>query len=180
MPKWITMLEPDHWLQTAVYSAAQDFAASIGQMKDVVQRGPAHPMRISEGVQDSLHAVGHRPGDPGTGACSRIFFIRCWAEPRPEICDEASLMPCIISLAKAKREYEKIRSAIEQVEATGYGIVMPTPSTSCIWRSRRSCARRALRRRLKASAPSIHLLKATIITEISPIVVPSANQKNWS
>lgn len=35
-------------------------------------------------------------------------------------------MPCIIELAKAKRAYEKIRSAMEQVEATGYGIVMPS------------------------------------------------------
>ena len=37
-------------------------------------------------------------------------------------------MPCIMELAKAKREYEKVRSALEQVEATGYGIVMPTVS----------------------------------------------------
>ena len=35
-------------------------------------------------------------------------------------------MPCIMELARAKRAYEKVRSALEQVEATGYGIVMPS------------------------------------------------------
>ena len=39
--------------------------------------------------------------------------------------DEASLLPCVVSLAKAKRAYDKIRSALDQVEATGDGIVMP-------------------------------------------------------
>ena len=39
--------------------------------------------------------------------------------------DEASLLPCVVSLARAKRAYDKIKSALDQVEATGYGIVMP-------------------------------------------------------
>ena len=41
MPRWITMLEPDHWLQSAVYAAAQDYAASITQMKDVAEGAAA-------------------------------------------------------------------------------------------------------------------------------------------
>ena len=35
-------------------------------------------------------------------------------------------MPCIINLARIRKEYEKIKDAMDQVEATGYGIVMPT------------------------------------------------------
>ena len=79
-------------------------------------------------------------------------------------------MPCIIGLARAKREYEKIRSAIEQVEATGYGIVMPTLNELHLEEPEivRQGGRYGVR--LRASAPSIHLLKATINTEISPIV----------
>ena len=42
-----------------------------------------------------------------------------------DIVDEASLLPCVVSLARAKRAYDKIKSALDQVEATGYGIVMP-------------------------------------------------------
>ncbi len=57
-----------------------------------------------------------------------IFYQVLSEQTGLAIGDEAGLMPCIMELARAKREYEKIRSAIEQVEATGYGIVMPTVS----------------------------------------------------
>ena len=79
-------------------------------------------------------------------------------------------MPCIIGLARAKREYEKIRSALEQVEATGYGIVMPTISELRLEEPEIVHQGGRYGVRLRASAPSIHLLKATINTEISPIV----------
>ena len=54
-----------------------------------------------------------------------VFYRVLSEQTGLEIGDEAGLMPCIIELP-AKREYEKIRSALEQVEATGYGIVMPS------------------------------------------------------
>ena len=84
--------------------------------------------------------------------------------------DEAGLMPCIIELSRARREYEKIRSALEQVEATGYGIVMPTIDELSLEEPEiiRQGGRYGVR--LEASAPSIHMLKAVIHTEINPIV----------
>ena len=87
-----------------------------------------------------------------------------------EIGDEAGLMPCIIELAKAKRAYEKIRSAMEQVEATGYGIVMPSIDELSLEQPEivRQGGRYGVR--LEASAPSIHMMKAVIHTELSPIV----------
>ena len=170
MPKWITMLEPDHWLQTAVYSAAQDFAASIGQMKDVVQRD--QPIQCEYLKESRIRSMQLATGQVTLELSLQpdIFYQVLGETTGLEICDEASLMPCIISLAKAKREYEKIRSAIEQVEATGYGIVMPTINELHLEEPEivRQGGRYGVR--LKASAPSIHLLKATINTEISPIV----------
>ncbi len=170
MPKWITMLETGHWLQEAVYTAAQDFAASITQMKDVAQQGA--PIQC-----DYLKSSRIRAMELATGRITLelelkpdIFYQVLGETTGLEICDEASLMPCIIGLAKAKREYEKIRSALEQVEATGYGIVMPTIGELRLEEPEivRQGGRYGVR--LKASAPSIHLMKATINTEISPIV----------
>lgn len=79
-------------------------------------------------------------------------------------------MPCIIGLAKAKREYEKIRSAMEQVEATGYGIVMPTIDELHLEEPEIIRQGGKYGVRLRACAPSIHLMKATIHTELNPIV----------
>lgn len=69
-----------------------------------------------------------------------IFYQVLSEQTGLAIGDEAGLMPCIMELAKAKREYEKVRSALEQVEATGYGIVMPTVSELKL-NSPRSCGR---------------------------------------
>ena len=54
-----------------------------------------------------------------------IFYKILGEQPGLDIVDEASLLPCVVSLARAKRAYDKIKSALDQVEATGYGIVMP-------------------------------------------------------
>ena len=170
MPKWITMLEPDHWLQQQVYAAAREYADSVAQMKDVACR--EDPVQC-----EALKTSRIRSLELATGRVvlelelrPEIFYQVLGETTGLEICDEASLMPCIIGLARAKREYEKIRSALEQVEATGYGIVMPTISELRLEEPEIVHQGGRYGVRLRASAPSIHLLKATINTEISPIV----------
>ena len=169
MPRWITMLEPDHWLQSAVYAAAQEYAASVSQMKDVAQAAALECEYLKSARVRSMQLA--------TGKVvlelelePDIFYRVLGETTGLEICDEASLMPCIIGLAKAKREYEKIRSALEQVEATGYGIVMPSIEELSLEEPEivRQGGRYGVR--LEASAPSIHMMKAVIHTEISPIV----------
>ena len=170
LPRWVTMLEPDHWLQQAVYQAASEFAAQVNQMKDVVNH--SDPVKC-----EYLKGSRVKEMELSTG-CVRleldlkpdIFYQVLGETTGLEVCDEASLMPCILDLAKAKKAYEKVRSALEQVEATGYGIVMP--SIGELQLEEPEIVRQGGRYgvRLRASAPSIHLLKATIHTEISPIV----------
>ena len=99
-----------------------------------------------------------------------IFYQVLSEQTGLEIGDEAGLMPCIMELAKAKREYEKVRSALEQVEATGYGIVMPTVSELKLEQPQIVRQGTNYGVRLEACAPSIQMMKATIHTEISPIV----------
>ena len=170
MPRWVPMLEPGHWLQQSVYQAVQQFAQSVNQMKDAASgQNPIDCEYIKQSRVRSMELA--------TGRIileleleSDIFYRVLGETTGLEICDEASLMPCIIGLAKAKREYEKIRSALEQVEATGYGIVMPTIQELKLEEPEimRQGGRYGVR--LRASAPSIHLMKANINTEISPIV----------
>jgi stage IV sporulation protein A len=169
MPRWITMLDPDHWLQKSVYESALDLASRITRMKDVA--GASGPM--CEAVKDShISAM-----DLANGVVKitvelkpEIFYKVLGEQTGLEICDEASLMPCIINLVKAKNEYEKIRNALEQVEATGYGIVMPTIDELHLEEPEIVKQGGRYGVRLKACAPSIHLMKATIHTEINPIV----------
>ncbi len=172
LPRWVTMLESGHWLQTQVYAAAMQLAERVSRMKDL-PAGTDAPALECEAVQRSAVA----------GADLAAGSVRVSVELKPEIFyqvlseqtgldigDEAGLMPCIMELARAKRAYEKVRSALEQVEATGYGIVMPSidelhlEPPEIVHQDGRCGVR------LQACAPSIQMMKATIHTELSPIV----------
>ena len=172
LPRWVTMLEPGHWLQAQVYTAAMQLAERVSRMKDL-PAGTDAPALECDAVQRSAVA----------GADLAAGSVRVSVELKPEIFyqvlseqtgldigDEAGLMPCIMELARAKRAYEKVRSALEQVEATGYGIVMPSidelhlEPPEIVHQDGRCGVR------LQACAPSIQMMKATIHTELSPIV----------
>ena len=172
LPRWVTMLEPGHWLQAQVYAAAMQLAERVSRMKDL-PAGTDAPALECDAVQRSAVA----------GADLAAGSVRVNVELKPEIFyqvlseqtgldigDEAGLMPCIMELARAKRAYEKVRSALEQVEATGYGIVMPSidelhlEPPEIVHQDGRCGVR------LQACAPSIQMMKATIHTELSPIV----------
>ena len=169
LPRWVTMLDSDHWLQQEVYSAVRQWAEGIVQMKDAVHGATVECESCQECELDSL--------DMATGTVRMkmqlkpgIFYQILGEQTGLEICDEASLMPCIIQLAKAKKEYEKIRGAMEQVEASGYGIVMPTIDELKLEEPEIVKQGGRYGVRLRASAPSVHMMKAVISTEVSPIV----------
>ena len=159
MPRWITMLDSGHWLQSSVYQAALDFAARITRMKDLqaagaqaldceaVARSPVTGMDLAEG--SVRVTVELKP---------EVFYQVLSEQTGLEIGDEAGLMPCIIELARAKREYERLQGALEQVEATGYGIVMPSVDQMHLEQPQivRQGGRYGVR--LEASAPSIHII----------------------
>ena len=87
-----------------------------------------------------------------------------------EIENEEELMQSITELAAAKREYDKIKDAIDQVNATGYGMVMPSIDELTLDEPEIVKQGGRYGVRLRASAPSIHLMRADITTEVAPIV----------
>lgn len=172
MPRWVTMLDSGHWLQSAVYQAAMDFAEGVARMKDVQAAQGAQALECDAVQSSSVGVMDLAAGKVKIAVELKpeIFYQILGEQTGLEIGDEAGLMPCIIELAKAKREYEKIRSALEQVEATGYGIVMPSIDELHLEEPEiiRQGGRYGVR--LEACAPSIHMMKATIRTELNPIV----------
>ena len=171
LPRWVTMLDKGHWLQTEVYTAAMQLSEKISRMKDVSDSGRA--ALDCEAVENAaLSGMNLADGVVRITVLLKpeVFYKVLSEQTGLEIGDEAGLMPCIIELAKAKRAYEKIRSAMEQVEATGYGIVMPSIDELSLEQPEivRQGGRYGVR--LEASAPSIHMMKAVIHAELSPIV----------
>ena len=84
--------------------------------------------------------------------------------------DEQELMDSIRELAAMQKEYSKVKDALDEVEATGYGIIMPELEDLKLEEPEIMKQGGRYGVRLRASAPSIHLMKANITTEVSPIV----------
>ena len=79
-------------------------------------------------------------------------------------------MESMAEMAQIKKEYSRVKDALNEVEATGYGIIMPDIEELKLEEPEIVKQGGRYGVRLKASAPSIHLMKANITTEVSPIV----------
>ena len=84
--------------------------------------------------------------------------------------DEGALIPILRELSRTKHAYERVADAIDRVNAVGYGIVMPSISEMTLEEPEIVRQGGKFGVRLRASAPSIHMMRADIRTEISPIV----------
>lgn len=170
MPSWVTMLESGHWLQDAVYTAMLEWASAIHKMGDAAGKRPE--LDCEYVVSAALTGMDLATGSIRIKAAIApdIFYRILGEQTGLEIVDEASLLPCVVGLARAKRAYDKIKSALDQVEATGYGIVMPGIDELTLEEPEIVRQGGQYGVRLSASAPSLHIMRANIHTELSPTV----------
>ena len=87
-----------------------------------------------------------------------------------DVQDEKDLMTTMVSLAKTEKEYKKVEAALREVEEKGYGIVMPDINELHLEEPEIMKQGGRYGVKLKASAPSIHMIRADIETAVSPIV----------
>lgn len=171
IPKWLTALEKGHWLKSDIFASLKKSAAdimNIGEVKSVTCK-----LAESEHITDcNVERV-----DLGKGAAfvkvelSNDLFYRVLGETTGlDIKDESDLMPCMIELAQIKKRYEKVKSALDEVEATGYGIVMPSLEELTLEEPEIVKQGGKYGVRLRAESTSIHMMSAKINTEVSPIV----------
>ena len=171
MPNWISMLEKGHPVKQEVFNAIRQSAKNLITVKDAV--GLAKPICQCQYI---LHAESANI-DLGSGAVTisvtldHSLFFRILSESTGlEIQDEANLLEILKELCEIKKSYSRLEPALKEVEATGYGIVMPTLEELSLEEPEIIKQGGKYGVRLKASAPSIHMMKAGINTTVSPIV----------
>jgi len=171
IPRWIVALHTGHWLKDSIYEVIKKAAHEIVHVSDV----DAKLQSVCE--CEYIDQVELKRIDLGTG-CAKVdirvqnsLFYKILGETTGlEINSEAELMPRIIELAQIKAEYDKVKGALDEVAATGYGIVMPTLEELSLEEPEIVKQGGKFGVRLKASAPSIHMMRADIMTEVAPIV----------
>ena len=99
-----------------------------------------------------------------------LFYTTVSEQCGLTIVDDGDLIAQLTQLAAMKRSYQKVEAALAQVESSGYGIVMPDPEEMVLEEPEIVKQGGRYGVRLKAAAPSIHMMKAEIKTELSPIM----------
>jgi stage IV sporulation protein A len=99
-----------------------------------------------------------------------LFFKILEEQTGISVDNEQNLLTCMKELSEIRREYSRIKSALDEVQTTGYGIVMPTIDQLTLEEPEIVKQGGRYGVRLCASAPSIHMMRADIKTEVAPIV----------
>ena len=171
LPRWMDALENEHPVKSALYQALKEDYAQIHTLD---QAGSIlENLKALEPVQDySLRNI-----DLATGivCCNlnfpeALFYQILSTKAGIPIENDAQLLSLLTELSAVKAEYDKIADALSSAKATGYGIVMPSADQMALQTPEVVRKGSAYGVKLKAGAPSIHMIRVDIDTEISPMV----------
>ncbi len=169
-PSWLLSLEREHPTRKMLCDALTDWASNLNCMQEIGQT-------LSALSCEALTVSRLQEVDYGKGAATvrlevpeALFFGILGERTGIQMNSQADLMRVMVELSETKQKYEKISAALEEVEATGYGIVMPGIEELHLEEPEIVHQNGKYGVRLRASAPSIHMLRANITTEVSPIV----------
>lgn len=170
-PSWLVSLPPEHPLRSAAYAAVNAASEKMNLVRDVAIL--TEELRQCEYITDakvSAMELGKGTAWIAVTMNGDLFYRVLSEKTGLEIDGEQGLITQMCALADIRKKYDKLKSALDEVEATGYGIVMPTIDELTLEEPEivRQGGRYGVK--LSASAPSIHMLKANIQTEVAPIV----------
>lgn len=171
LPAWLVSLPTDHWLRSATYDTINAASKQMSQVRDVGML--TDRLKDCEYITDA----GVKSMDLGCGSAfisvtmhNDLFYKILSETTNIEVSCEQELMSSMRELSKIKKEYDRLKCALDEVEATGYGIVMPSIDELTLDEPELVKQGGKYGVKLSASAPSIHMLKANIKTEVAPIV----------
>ena len=171
MPRWLTSLEKGHWLRSAMHSVLSDAFSKVERIRDVsdVVKQILDCEYVDNAFVKSFD-LGHGRANVNLGLDRDLFYKVLGEKTNLDIMDEGGLLDAMMELSRIKDKYSKISQAYEDVLETGYGIVMPTMEELSLDEPEIIKQGGKYGIRLKASAPSIHMMRTQINTEVAPIV----------
>ena len=171
MPKWIDALEDDHPIKSTIYKTLLDCSQKIEQLGQAQIH--MQPIGKLEQIQD--FSVNQIDLSSGTISCTLIFpealfYQILSSKVGMEIPDDGQLIRILTELVETKQRYNKISDALTSVAATGYGIVMPDGQDMSLQPPEIIKKGNTYGVKLKAEAPSIHMIRIDVDAQINPMV----------
>lgn len=170
-PKWINGLSRDSELKQTLFDVVKNSFDNVSKIKDL--QNSYKKMEQCEYIKKvNLEEV-----NLGNGIVSieadleeSLFYEMLTSITGMQIKNEGELFSCMNEFSKIKREYDKLSYALHEVNERGYGIVSPGIEDLILEEPEIVKQGQRFGVKLKAKAPSIHMMKITTETEVSPIV----------
>ena len=170
-PKWIDGLDFNHSLKSELINEIKDAFSDIKVLRDVsscTQR--ISKTNIIENTTVQNIQLGSGFVNIKIELKENLFYSVLSEITGVEVQNEGDLFGIIRELSSTKKRYDKIAYALDEVDRKGYGIV--TPSIDELELEEPEMVKQGSRFgvKLRANAPSIHMIKTNVTTEVSPIV----------
>ena len=173
MPGWVELLNSEHDIKSSIIKFARDVLNKGTYMKAFDEQG----LRELIGDNQYISGVNISEKDLSTGViriqieiAENYYYEVISQFTGQNISNEYELIMTIKGLSEKKEEFDKISAALEQVQAKGYGVVMPSKNEIVMDEPEVIKNGTKYGVKIKAEAPSIHLIKANVQTELAPIV----------
>ncbi|MDR0859292.1 MAG: stage IV sporulation protein A [Oscillospiraceae bacterium] len=171
LPSWVDALPLDHPVKLSIVEAIRGNCGAMSRIRD------CEASIANIGGLENVSYAGIRDITPGSGSVTaeielprELFYTTLSERSGFDVRDDGDLLTLFTEMAGVKSEYDRVKDALEEVKRTGYGIVYPSQEELIL--EEPEIVRRGGRYgvKLKASAPSIHMILADIETEVSPVV----------
>ena len=171
LPEWLDALPDGNELKTGLFSSILEAAEDTVKIKD------GYALISALGQNENISNVKLEKNDLGRGAMNismqlpRALYYRTISEQTGiTVNNDADLISTLTEMSAVKADYDKLRTALEDVRTKGYGVVMPDSAQMQLEEPQivRQGGRYSVR--LKASAPAIHMLMTNIETEVTPAI----------
>ncbi len=171
LPNWLDTLDDNHWLKSDILSLIQK------EFKDIKNLRQADSVLKQMQENEMIHELFVNEIKMESGRISlrielkkNLFYKALTEISGIEVKEEGDLFSIVAELSQSKKAYDKIALALQDVKRKGYGIVTPDMEDLSLEEPEIVKQGSKFGVKLKAHAPSLHIIKADIETEVSPLV----------
>lgn len=171
LPEWLDALPEDNALRAELFQKIAEAGKDAVKIKDC--RATLDALSGCESISD----VSFGKNDLGTGAVSvavslprGLYYKTISEETGIEINNDGDLISTLAEMSTVKTDYDKLRTALEDVRTKGYGVVLPDSRQMVLEEPQivRQSGKYSVK--LKANAPAIHMIMTNIETEVTPAI----------
>lgn len=170
-PGWIEGLPRSHWIKNSILSSLKESIQTLQKLNEVeISLKTLRELEIVKDVNIKEIKLGEGVVNAELIVDEELFFEVLKEMTGYTIEGDYQILGLISKLAETKKEYDKIESALGQAKEIGYGLVSPSLDEMELAEPEIYRQGNRFGVKLKARAPSLHILRCDITTEVSPLI----------